>query len=118
MIPASTARTAPSMKPPPMKKLTIAVGKITNADITLKFSSIRMTAPSNMRPVIMPRMKPKFPRKPTHGSQVAHVRKNDDHRSAAALANINAAPITTRKTGNQRDLKPAQNGPTRYGVGG
>jgi hypothetical protein len=116
MIPARTARTAPSRKPPPMKKLTIAVGKITKADITLKFSSIRIIAPSNMRPSMIPRMKPKLPRKPTQGSHAVHTAKKDGHSSAIALAKINAAPSPTKKTGNQRDLNPAKNGPIRYGV--
>lgn len=84
-IPARTPNIAPRMKPPPMKMLTRAVGKITKADSTLYFRKIITTAMSSTTPRITPRMMLTDPSEAFQGIIVFH--------HAAKLGEVSASPL-------------------------
>jgi hypothetical protein len=109
--------TAPIMKPPPIRRLTIAVGKIMNAAITRKLSNIKTSAPSNTNPSITPVMTPRDPRNATHGRYMLQVVKNADDASATPFMIIRAAAMQTSTMGTHCDLKRlnAGNGPYQPG---
>ncbi len=103
--PASTPSSKPAMKPPPMKRLTIAVGNITNAASTLNPRRSMTTAPTRTRPSIIPSMKAKLPRNATHGTNPTHIAKKPGERRATAFAMISPAEINSKATATHRDLK-------------
>ena len=84
-IPARTPNIAPKMKPPPMKMLTRAVGKMTKADRTLYFRKIMTTATSNTTPKITPKIILTDPSEAFHGMIVFH--------HAAKVGEVNASPL-------------------------
>jgi hypothetical protein len=94
-IPAITAIIAPAIKPPPMKKLTMAVGKIMNAASMRNPRRIIRRAPASTRPSTTPSMKANDPSEANHGKKELHITKKLKDRSATPLRKIKAAATPT-----------------------
>lgn len=95
---------APIMNPPPMNRLTTAVGRITNADRTLKPKSIMTIAPISTNPSMIPRMTPKDPSAASQGRKLLQAAKKPEDRSATPLKKIRAAATPTRAAGIHQNL--------------
>ncbi len=93
------------MKPPPMKRLTIAVGKIMKAASTLNPSRSMTNAPMRTRPSIIPSMKAKLPRNATHGTNPTHTIQKPGESRATPFAKMRPAEINSNAIAVHRDLK-------------
>lgn len=97
-----------------MKRLTIAVGNITNAESIRSPRNIIIIVPTRIRPNTIPNMKLKDPRADTHGKNELQKPKNPGESKATPLAMIKAAAIPTTIAGNHPHSL-ASNGTCPYG---
>lgn len=92
------------MKPPPMKRLTMAVGKMMKAASIRNLRNIIMMLPTRTKPNTIPSMKLNDPSEATHGKKELHQEKKLGDRRATALAIIKQAAIATVINGSQPDI--------------
>jgi len=105
---AITPSITPTMKPPPMKRLRIAVGNITNAAKIRKPRSTIMSARTRTSPSMTPSMKLKDARATIQGNRLDQNRKNAGESKATPLKKINAAEVASKTNGNHQ--KRVRNG--------
>lgn len=96
---------APIMNPPPMNRLTTAVGRITSADRTLNPKKNMAIAPISTNPSMIPRMTPKDPRVVIQGRKLLQAMKKSVDRNATPLKMIRIAATPTRAAGIHQNLR-------------
>ncbi len=107
--PASTPSSNPAMKPPPMKRLTIAVGKITKAASTLNPRRSITSAPRSTNPSMIPSMNAKLPMNATQGTNPTHKAQKAGESKAAALRRMRIAETNSKAIAVNFDLN-SENG--------
>ena len=103
-IPPNMPSKAPAKNPPPMKRLSTAVGNMTNAARTLNFKKIITTATKRINPRIMPSIKLNGPRPGTHERSAPQKVVNPGDSNAIAFAMTRPAAKATNTAGNHHHL--------------
>ena len=118
---ASTPMIRPARNPPPMNRLSIAVGKTMKADSTRKPKKNMTNPPRITRPSTTPSMTPKELIGATHGNNPTHTAKKTGDSSAIPLATMSAAATKNNAAGahqNRTRNGGRRNGPYKTPPGG